>query len=489
MNPQVDAALRHTWRQADRLMVMILWAMFAVALALSGLHDTLFWALAVGIPAALVPTLLAWTAGGTRLSRMATSVSLIVMCALHIHQGGGRDELHFGLFVALAFLLCYRDWTVIVVAATVTALHHLSFNYLQELGYGVRCLVTPGIGIVLVHAAYVVAETIVLCFLAMQLRREALREAELRATVTTLQAAGGSIDLRAQLPARTDSGRALQDVVRLLQGAIASVQSSVHTTSAASHQIALGNAELSRRTGRQAESIRATVDSMAELTSTVRKNADHARQADALAGSAAGVATRGGQVVAQVVERMESIDASSRRIADIIAVIDGIAFQTNILALNAAVEAARAGGQGRGFAVVASEVRNLAQRSAGAAREIKTLIEESVAQVSAGSTLAQQAGRTMDEVVESVHRVSGIIGEISSASHEQAQGMAAISEAIGAMDSDTRESAAMVREAAEAAGALKHEADHLAEVVAVFHLDNSGGAADSPGKRQELLPA
>ncbi|MDB5746024.1 MAG: hypothetical protein JWP72_872 [Massilia sp.] len=489
MNPHVDAALRNTWRRADRLMVMILWAMFAVALALSGLHDTLFWALAVGIPAALVPTVLAWTAGGTRLSRMATAVSLIVMCALHIHQGGGRDELHFGLFVALAFLLCYRDWTVIVVAATVTALHHLSFNYLQELGYGVRCLVTPGIGIVLVHAAYVVAETVVLCFLAVQLRREALREAELRATVAALQSGGGTIDLRAQLPAMSDSGRALQGVVRLLHRALASVQSSVHTTSAASHQIAQGNAELSLRTGRQAEAIRATVDSMAELTSTVRQNADHARQADALAASASGVATRGGQVVAQVVERMESIHASSRRIADIIATIDGIAFQTNILALNAAVEAARAGEQGRGFAVVASEVRNLAQRSAGAAREIKTLIEESVAQVGAGSALAQQAGRTMDEVVESVHRVSGIIGEISSASHEQAQGIAAISEAIGAMDSDTRESAAMVREAAEAAGALRHEADHLAEVVAVFHLDNTAAAVAGAGKRRALLAA
>ncbi|MET0981273.1 MAG: methyl-accepting chemotaxis protein, partial [Telluria sp.] len=402
MNPQVDAALRRSWRQADRLMVMILWAMFAVALALSGLHDTLVWALAVGIPAALVPTLLAWCAGGTRASRMATAVSLIVMCALHIHQGGGRDELHFGLFVALAFLLCYRDWTVIVVAATVTALHHLSFNYLQELGYGVRCLVTPGIGIVLVHAGYVVAETAVLCFLAMQLRREALREAELRATVTALQAAGGSIDLRAQLPAMSDSGRALQDVVRRLQRALASVQSSVHTTSAASHQIAHGNAELSLRTTRQAEAIRATVDSMAELTATVRTNADHARQADALAGSASGVAARGGQVVGQVVERMEAIDASSRRIADIIATIDGIAFQTNILALNAAVEAARAGEQGRGFAVVASEVRNLAQRSAAAAKEIKTLINDSVGKIDSGAALVDQAGNTMGQIVQSV---------------------------------------------------------------------------------------
>jgi methyl-accepting chemotaxis protein len=484
-NLHVDAALRRHSHQADRLMVMILWAMFVVALALSQMHDTLGWALAIGIPAAAIPTVLTFAAGGARSTRMVTACALIVMCALHIHQGGGRNELHFGLFVALAFLLCYRDWSVIVAAAGLTALHHLSFSYLQEQGYGVRCLVEPGFGIVLVHAGYVVAETIVLCYLARILHREALQSAELRVSVAALQTAGGAINLRAQQPAQSDSGRALQEVVGLLGSALASVQRSVHNTSAASHQIAQGNAELSQRTERQAESIRATVASMAELTDTVRQNAEHARQADALAGSASSVAARGGKVVTEVVERMEAIDASSRRIGDIISVIDGIAFQTNILALNAAVEAARAGEQGRGFAVVASEVRNLAQRSAGAAREIKSLIEESRVQVSAGSTLAQQAGRTMDDVVESVHKVSSIIGEISSASREQANGIAAISEAIGAMDDDTRNSAAMVREAASAAGALKEEAGHLAEVVAVFHLDNANGT----GKRPALLAA
>jgi methyl-accepting chemotaxis protein len=482
-NLHVEETLRRYSHKADQLMVMILWAMFVVALALSGLHDTLGWALAAGIPAAAIPTLLMLGAGGTRLTRMVTGAAMIVMCALHIHQGGGRNELHFGIFVALAFLLCYRDWAVIALAAGVTVLHHLSFSQLQELGFGVRCLLEPGFGMVLVHAAYVVAETVVLCYLARVLRREALQSAELRVNVEALRSGNGAIDLRAQLPAQSDSGRALQDVIKLLQGALASVQRSVHTTSAASHQIAEGNGELSQRTERQAESIRATVASMADLTTTVRQNAEHARQADALAGSASSVAARGGQVVTQVVERMEAIDASSRRIGDIIGVIDSIAFQTNILALNAAVEAARAGEQGRGFAVVAGEVRNLAQRSAGAAREIKALIEDSSAQVRAGSTLAQQAGRTMDEVVDSVHKVSGIIGEISSASREQAQGIAAISEAVQAMDEDTRDSAAMVREAAAAAGALKGEAAHLAEVVAVFHLDK----IDAPVRRPALL--
>lgn len=481
-NLHVDAALRRHSHQADRLMVMILWAMFVVALALSQMHDTLGWALAIGIPAAAIPTVLTFAAGGARSTRMVTACALIVMCALHIHQGGGRNELHFGLFVALAFLLCYRDWSVIVAAAGLTALHHLSFSYLQEQGYGVRCLVEPGFGIVLVHAGYVVAETIVLCYLARILHREALQSAELRVSVAALQTAGGAINLRAQQPAQSDSGRALQEVVGLLGSALASVQRSVHNTSAASHQIAQGNAELSQRTERQAESIRATVASMAELTDTVRQNAEHARQADALAGSASSVAARGGKVVTEVVERMEAIDASSRRIGDIISVIDGIAFQTNILALNAAVEAARAGEQGRGFAVVASEVRSLAQRSASAAKEIKTLIDDSVGKVEAGGRLVDKAGHTMTEIVASITRVTDIMGEIASASNEQTAGIEQINAAIAQMDEVTQQNAALVEEAAAAAGSLQDQSATLAQLVGTFKLD-AVPAPKSPAPR------
>jgi methyl-accepting chemotaxis protein len=474
----VKAALKASARHADRLMVGILWALFVMGLALSGQHDTLGWAFMVGIPAALVPTVLAFSAGGERITRMAVAVALMVFCALHIHQAAGRTEFHFGIFVLLAFLLCYRDWGVIVAAAATVAVHHLSFNYLQELGFGPRCLTETGIGVVLLHASYVVAESAVLCYLAVLLRREAVQAAELRAGVAAMTSGGGGvIDLRARLdPAASDSARALQDVMRQLHRTLANVRHSVGTTADASSHIAAGNAELSARTEHQAASIRATVQSMATLTEAVRRNAEHARQADGLAGSASGVAVRGGEVVAEVVERMQAIDASSRRIADITAVIDGIAFQTNILALNAAVEAARAGEQGRGFAVVAGEVRNLAQRAAAAAREIKGLIEDSVTQVGAGSALVQQAGRTMDEVVGSVRKVSGIIAEISGASAEQARGIAAISETIGEMDSATRENAAMVEEAAASANALREQAGQLAQAIGVFRLESGAPA-------------
>jgi methyl-accepting chemotaxis protein len=366
------------------------------------------------------------------------------------------------------------------------ALHHVSFNYLQEQGFGPRCLVEPGLGMVLVHAGYVVAESAVLCYLALMLQREAVQSAELRVSVHALTRNAGAIDLRSSaFPAASQSGRALQDVVARLEGALASVQQNVHSTAATSGQIAQGNAELSQRTEQQAESIRATVHSMAVLTATVRQNAAHALQADKLAGAASQVAARGGSVVAQVVDTMQAIDASSRRIADITGVIDAIAFQTNILALNAAVEAARAGEQGRGFAVVASEVRNLAQRSAAAAREIKALIEESVAQVGTGSELVHQAGKTMGEVVDSVRKVSGLIGEISGASADQAHGITAIGEAIGAMDEATRDNAVMVQQATSAASALKEQADQLAQAISVFRVDNIADVRQRP----LLMPA
>ncbi|NUU00940.1 methyl-accepting chemotaxis protein [Herbaspirillum robiniae] len=255
-----------------------------------------------------------------------------------------------------------------------------------------------------------------------------------------------------------------------------------------SSEIASGNMDLSARTEQQAGSLEETASAMEELTSTVKQNADNARQANQLAVSASDVAVHGGQVVGQVVETMSSINASSRKIVDIISVIDGIAFQTNILALNAAVEAARAGEQGRGFAVVASEVRSLAQRSATAAKEIKLLIDDSVHKVEAGSQLVEQAGSTMNEVVASVRRVTDIVGEISAASQEQSAGIAEVGNAVTQMDEATQQNAALVEQAAAAAKSLQEQAAHLAGVVAGFKLEDEGGAhrraapADTPRK-------
>ena len=261
---------------------------------------------------------------------------------------------------------------------------------------------------------------------------------------------------------------------------VGEVRGGTDAIASVSQQIASGNLDLSARTEEQASSLEETASSMEELTSTVQQNADNARQANGLASSASEVAERGGMVVSQVVDTMASINDSSKKIVDIIGVIDGIAFQTNILALNAAVEAARAGEQGRGFAVVASEVRTLAQRSAAAAKEIKLLIDDSVGKVDAGARLVDQAGATMDEIVASVRRVTDIMGEISSASLEQTSGIEQINMAISQMDQVTQQNASLVEEAAAAAESLQDQAGKLAGLVSVFKLDARAQSAAAP---------
>jgi len=271
--------------------------------------------------------------------------------------------------------------------------------------------------------------------------------------------------------------QALDKMKNNLASIVSEVRQGSDTISTASGQIAAGNQDLSQRSGEQAASLEETAASMEELTGTVKQNADNARQANQLAVSASEVAVRGGAVVARVVDTMGSINDSSRKVVDIIGVIDSIAFQTNILALNAAVEAARAGEQGRGFAVVASEVRNLAQRSAAAAKEIKALIDDSVGKVEDGAKLVDQAGVTMNEVVASIQRVTDIMGEISSATAEQTAGLEQINNAIVEMDTITQQNVSVVEDAAQAAGALQEQAASLQRIVSVFQLD--GVSAES----------
>ena len=300
-------------------------------------------------------------------------------------------------------------------------------------------------------------------------------------------------DLTGEVKVRTnDEAGELMAALKTMNASLVSIVSQVRTGTGAietaAEEISAGNQDLSSRTEQQAGSLEETASSMEALTSTVVQNADNARQAKQLAASAADTALRGGEVVAEVVSTMGAINAASRRIADIIGVIDGIAFQTNILALNAAVEAARAGEQGRGFAVVASEVRNLAQRSAAAAREIKALIGDSVAQVDAGSRLADQAGDTMEEVVQSVKRVADIIGEIAAASEEQREGIEQANGAIVQMDQVTQQNAALVEQAAAAAEAMREQAGALARLVGTFRLAQGAESQALPARRQPALP-
>ena len=273
--------------------------------------------------------------------------------------------------------------------------------------------------------------------------------------------------------------RSMQEV---LAKTVSQIKQAVDSVATGSHQISAGNADLSIRTEAQASSLEESTASMEELTNSMKKNADNAMHANGLVMSASEVAAKGGAVVSQVVDTMSSINESSRKIVDIISVIDGIAFQTNILALNAAVEAARAGEQGRGFAVVAAEVRTLAQRAAGAAKEIKILISDSVDKVEVGAKLVDQAGSTMDEVVASIRRVAGMMGEITTADQAQSAGIEQINQAISHMDEVTQQNSALVEEAAAAAESLQEQADNLAQLVSIFKLEDGQKIAQTANK-------
>ncbi len=303
-----------------------------------------------------------------------------------------------------------------------------------------------------------------------------------RAVVVAERIARGDLTSQVEVRINDETGRlleaiaAMQERLRTLVGEIGQTADSILV---ASSEVASGNLDLSQRTEQTSHNLQSAASSLVDLTGTVAQSADSARQANQLASTASETATRGGEVVSQVVRTMDTISASSRKIADIISVIDGIAFQTNILALNAAVEAARAGEQGRGFAVVAGEVRNLAGRSANAAREIKALIGTSVDQVQEGSTLVNHAGKTIEELVLSVRRVSDIMGEITAATQEQSQRIGHVSHSVGALEEMTQQNAALVEEGAAAADSLKDQAGRLTQMVGAFRLTRTGGDAEN----------
>lgn len=468
----MQSHLFYYYRQAHRLMLPLLWLLFLCSLGLSTLHDSLLGAVLIGLPTAAIPSLLIWRAPDAFFSRAIVAAALMVFSALFIHQAAGLTELHFGIFVLLAFLLCYRDWKVILVAAVVIAVHHLSFNYLQQWGYGAICFTQPGLGEVFLHALYVVVESAVLAYLARLLFRDAVQAGELSARVDAMtKADDGTIALHNDRSAATSrAGKALQKMTIALRDAIIDVREGTGTIATASEKIASDNEALSERTNQQADALSETTSIMAHITAAVKNSATHVNHADQLAQTAADVARRGGTEVEKVVSTMASISASSQKIVDIIAVIDGIAFQTNILALNAAVEAARAGEQGRGFAVVASEVRSLAQRSAVAAKEIKELINNSVVEVDSGGALVQQAGKTMEDVVTSIQRVTETMAQIRDNARDQSASIEHVNHTVHEMEAVTQRNRIMVEEAAATSASLSDEVKRLVSVVHVFRL-------------------
>ncbi len=451
----------------DRVLVvaMVVAALAALALGVSREQT--------GLSLGFVLGLLACAGAGrvslpSRALRYVYTFVLVSLVALHIQLAGGQVEYHFGVFVVMAFLLVYLDWKVIVFGAALFAVHHIAFDRLQAAGLGLFCAPQADFGRIVLHAVYVVIQAGIEVVLAVNMRESALEGEELTSLVKQVEADGRiRLDLGA-MTTQTEGGQALVAMLARMDAAVAAVRTGASGVESASIEIAEGNQDLSQRTEQTAANLQRTHSNMVALTQTVELAAANSREANQLALDASAVAVQGGEVVSQVVSTMNGINESSRRISDIIGVIDGIAFQTNILALNAAVEAARAGEQGRGFAVVASEVRSLAQRSAEAAKEIKTLINTSVERVEQGSELVARAGSTMDTLVASIRRVTDIMGDISAASSQQAAGVAEVGEAVSAMDQATQQNAALVEEVSAAAASLRQQAQQLVQDMAVF---------------------
>ncbi|MBA5689345.1 methyl-accepting chemotaxis protein [Rugamonas apoptosis] len=358
----------------------------------------------------------------------------------------------------------------------------------QEIGTGINRFKDDSARATVIMAVICAVAMTLAVVVALRLSRSITRPLQHALDLAT-RVAGGDLTQPVSVGAQDETGqllRALASMNDSLAATVGAVRTSTESITVASREIASGNADLSSRTEAQASALEQTASSMEELTGTVRQNAQHAQQANQLAVSASAVAAQGGQIVADVVQTMATIKTSSYQIVDIIGVIDSIAFQTNILALNAAVEAARAGEQGRGFAVVASEVRNLAQRSAGAAKEIKSLISNSVEQVDAGGKLVDSAGQTMERIVTAVQQVADFMHDITAASQEQSVGIEEVNRAVGQMDAMTQQNAALVEQAAAAAESMQEQANNLAKAVGIFKL----GARDTqdPSARTALPP-
>ncbi|OIQ98513.1 putative methyl-accepting chemotaxis protein YoaH [mine drainage metagenome] len=442
----IATRLNRNYVRADRLMLPVLSGLFVMTLALSGWHNTLQWAFWVGIPAAGIPAVMIFVAPGSRLTRSIVAVAFMVFSGLHIHQAFGFTELHFGIFVLLAFLLIYRDWLVIIIAAAVIAVHHFSFNYLQELGYGVMCFTDPGIGIVLVHAAYVVVEAGVLAYLAILLHQEALQAAELDAHVTSLSDKNdGVINLSDQSVGATSvSAKLLQNMLQTLRAAIVSIRgnaeimaNTIVQLSKSSDQIAQGSqtqSEAAASTAAAVQQITVSNSSVADNTEDVRKLSEASLQQTQLGNqsvtSMIGEISRVQEAVEQIAGTVKEFVDSTRAIAGMTQQVKDIADQTNLLALNAAIEAARAGEQGRGFAVVADEVRKLAEKSAKSANDIDR-VTSLLNQKSSGVEAVLQRGlQSLQTTQSQVEQVSATLIDAGVAVTKSSQGVSDIASAV-----------------------------------------------------------
>ncbi|ALM82814.1 methyl-accepting chemotaxis protein [Bordetella sp. N] len=474
--------LETSYRRVDRAMLPLLWALLVVTLFLAPQYGRWTSALAVGIPAALLPSLLILWAPARLITRLSVATALMVFAALQVHLTSGMTEMHFGVFVLLSLLLAYRDWRPILCAAVVIALHHVSFHYLQQWGYDISCFTNPSLGILLLHATYVVVQASALGWLAWRMEKDAMTAEELARLSAHLGHESGRFDLRfGALAMNSRLAGAFKTTMDAVHRTMRHVRDSALVISANSNTLQQGYAQLEDRTRNQEATLERTAQSMRALAENVHHNATNADKAAELAVAARDVAGSGSQAVTEMAGVMGEIRQEAQRISEITGLIDSIAFQTNILALNAAVEAARAGESGRGFAVVAAEVRALAQRSATAAKDIRGLITASLDKTDDGARKADDAAAVMGDIVASVERVSTIVAEMGAANQAQRAGIEEVNGAVAEIGALTRDNAALVTAAAGASTTLEAEAGTLLQAVGLFRLSDGPKAMDQQG--------
>jgi methyl-accepting chemotaxis protein len=452
----VSAAVPPHIVMANRFFIAVLVWLLLFSIGLAPWYGTWNLALLGGISAALLPVLSILMAPSALLTRMTVGAAVMIFCGLNIDQSHGMIELHFGVFVLLALLLVYQDWRVIVGAATVIAIHHLLFNYLQAAHYPVWVFGTPNLGMVFVHAAYVVAESVALCYLGAVLNKKTAEAASIRAE--------------------------LQEHISAMHSMIERAEAGIEGMADASGELATSSRAIADGAVNQASNLERTAASLEQITATVRQSAEMADAAKQLASSSEHAAEQAGLVVSEAVTAMNGINASSAKISDIISTINEIAFQTNLLAVNAAVEAARAGEDGRGFAVVASEVRSLAQRTSEASREIKGLIQDSMSRLENGTRLVDRSGQSLSNIVKAVKDMGQMVSQIATASAEQSAGVEQVNSAMAQIDRVTQTNSAQTEKLAETSQSLSQQSGGL--MVLVREFNSNANRAKVRGQRR-----